>query len=79
MGPLVVPVEQLSRDALLGLVDAFVLREGTDYGHDEPTLEDKRREVLSQIERGEVLLVFDPRTAEANLLPRRDVPPGLLR
>jgi len=79
VGPLVVPVEQLSRDALLGLVDAFVLREGTDYGHDEPTLEDKRREVLSQIERGEVLLVFDPRTEEANLLPRRDVPPGLLR
>ncbi len=70
----VVPPDRLSREALLGLVDAFVLREGTDYGHAEPTLEDKRRQVLAQIDRGEVVIVFNPRTEDVSLALARDLP-----
>ena len=72
--PLVlVPRDQLSPDALRGLIDAFVLREGTDYGHDDVSLEDKRADVMRQIERDEVVITFDPETESVNLVARADL------
>ncbi|MFK7989663.1 MAG: YheU family protein [Sandaracinaceae bacterium] len=70
-----IPVERLSPEALVGLIDAFVLREGTDYGHDEPTLADKRADVRRQIERGDVAVVYDPKLESASLVLRRDLTP----
>lgn len=61
----------------MGVVDAFVLQEGTDYGHAEPTLEEKRREVLRQLERGEVVIVFDPTSEDVTLVPARELPAHL--
>lgn len=73
-GPIEVPVERLSREALLGLVDDFILREGTDYGHEEATIDAKRADVMRQIERGDVVVVFDPALESATLLKRDDLP-----
>ncbi len=71
--PVIIPSTRLSREALLGLVDEFVTREGTDYGHKVHTLEDKRLSVFMQIKRGDVLIVFDPESETANLKLRREV------
>lgn len=73
---MLIPKERLSHEALLGLVDSFVLQEGTDYGHDEPTLESKRAEVLRQLDRGEVVILFDPSTETCNLVTREELPKG---
>ena len=35
-----IPQQELSSDALVGVIDAFILREGTDYGPQEYTLEE---------------------------------------
>lgn len=78
MSLVLVPREKLSREALIGLVDAFVLREGTDYGHADVPLEDKRGAVLGQLDRGEVVIVFDPETEDVTLALRRELPPGAL-
>ena len=59
----------LSRDALRALVEEFVTRDGTDYGAIERTLEAKVGDVLRQIERGEVCIVFDPDTETTTLVP----------
>ncbi len=72
-GGVVVPLDALSREALFGLVDAFVLQEGTDYGHVEPTLEAKRAEVLEQLERGDVVIVYDPASESATLVLAREL------
>ena len=66
----VIPPEQLSDAALLGLIDDFVLREGTDYGHEDIPLARKRDAIRRQLERGEVRIVFDPRTETCTLVPR---------
>lgn len=50
---------QLSAEALDGVIEAFVLREGTDYGHRDYTLAEKCAQVRAQLERGEVELWFD--------------------
>ena len=69
--PVEVPASALSPDALRGLVVEFVTRDGTDYGVRERSLEDKVRDVLRQIERGEVKIMFDPASSSANLIPAR--------
>ena len=58
--PLDVPFAELSADALRGVVEAFVLREGTDYGERDVSHEDKVAQVMRQLERGEARIVFDP-------------------
>jgi uncharacterized protein YheU (UPF0270 family) len=73
-----VPHAALTPDALEGLVDEFITREGTDYGDREFSLEQKRASVLSQLTRGVVTIVFDLE-AEATTLVTRDELVQLLR
>ena len=63
--------DQLSPDALRGLVEEYVSREGTDYGHGEWSLEEKVRQVLQQLERGEARIVFDLERESASIVPVR--------
>ena len=66
-----VPYTALSPEALEGLVEEFVTREGTDYGLREHSLADKRADVMRQIARKEVAIVFDL-SAESTTLVRRE-------
>lgn len=63
-----VPYTQLSADALRGVIESFVLREGTDYGHRDLSLESKIADVMRQLERGEAGVVFNPRTASVDVV-----------
>lgn len=58
--PVVVPYSELSADALQGVIESFVLREGTEYGATEFSLEQKVAQVMDQLERREAQVVFDP-------------------
>ena len=53
-----IPYTELSQEALLGVIDAFILREGTDYGHEEITIDQKRSRVLSMLQSGEAEILF---------------------
>ncbi|MGE3771537.1 MAG: YheU family protein [Gammaproteobacteria bacterium] len=66
-----VPFGQISAPALRGLVEAFVLREGTDYGEHEYSLDEKVAQVMRQLERGEAEVMFDPRTSTASIVVSR--------
>jgi uncharacterized protein len=66
--PIEVPHTLLSPDALRGLVESFVLREGTDYGAREFTHEQKVAQVIAQLESGDARIVFDPETESVTLL-----------
>ena len=72
--PVAVPHTELSAEALRGVVESFVLREGTDYGSREVSLEDKVAQVLTQLERGEARIMFDPATASITIIvvPQRE-------
>jgi hypothetical protein len=71
--PVEIPHGELSEDALRGVAEAFVLREGTDYGEQAYTLEQKVVHVLGQLERGEAAIVYDPRSSGIDIVLRRDV------
>ncbi len=71
--PVEIPWRELSAQALRGVVEAFVLREGTDYGEVEATFEDKVQQVLRQLERGEAGIVFDPASETVDIVVTRRV------
>jgi hypothetical protein len=63
----VVPYSELAADLLHAVVESYVLREGTDYGEKEFSLEDKVAHVISQLKRGEAQIVFDPETETVSI------------
>jgi uncharacterized protein YheU (UPF0270 family) len=65
-----IPHGELSKDALRGVVEAFVLREGTDYGEREIDHETKVGQVLRQLERGEAQIFFDPLSETVDIVVR---------
>ncbi len=66
--PVVVPHTELSEDALRGVIESFVLREGTDYGERDVSHEQKVAQVLQQLEKGEVRIVFDPADSSVTIV-----------
>jgi uncharacterized protein YheU (UPF0270 family) len=70
--------DQLSPEALRGLVEEYVTREGTDYGQGEWSLEEKVAQVFRQLESGEAEIVFNLELESASIVtpetpePERD-------
>ena len=69
--PIVIPYRDLSETALRGVLESFVLREGTDYGEREVSLEQKVAQVLRQLERGEAQIVFDPVVESVDIVVKK--------
>jgi len=65
--PVVVPYTELAPDLLHAVVESYVLREGTDYGEKEISLEDKVSQVIGQLTRGEARILFDPETESVSI------------
>lgn len=65
---IIIPPEQLHEDTLNALIEEFVTRDGTDYGHEEVALARKVEQVRSQLRQKKVLIVFDPGLEQANIL-----------
>lgn len=66
-GVLAIPYQHLSPDALDGVLEDYVTREGTDYGDYSYSLADKKAQVLSQLQRGEATLLFDPLSSTCHI------------
>ena len=69
--PVFVPYQELSPETLRGVIESFVLREGTEYGAHDFTLDEKLAHVYRQLERCEAQIVFDPNTETIDIIPIR--------
>ena len=65
---MVVPYTELSDDALRGVLESFVLREGTEYGERDVSLDQKVAQVTRQLQRGEARIVFDPESETIDIV-----------
>jgi len=68
IAPIRVAPDDLAPETLRAVIESFVLREGTDYGERETSLEDKLAQVLRQLRRGEAHITFDPATESVNVV-----------
>jgi uncharacterized protein len=67
---LIIPYEKLSLEALQGLIEEFVTREGTDSGYTKKTLEENIEMVKNQLRRGEAFIVYDEASQTANIVSK---------
>ena len=73
MASVQIPIERLSPEALDGLIEEFVTRDGTDYGVCERTLDEKKSAIVHQLERGEVVIVFDADSESCTIVSKEEV------
>jgi uncharacterized protein len=69
--PVEVPYGELPADLLNAVIESFVLREGTDYGEKELSLEDKVARVVRQLKKGEAQILFDPESESVTIAVRQ--------
>jgi uncharacterized protein YheU (UPF0270 family) len=67
---MIIPQSALSLEALLGVIKEFVTREGTEYGAEEVSLETKIKQVQRQLDRGDIVIVFDQESESVDLVSR---------
>lgn len=67
---MMIPWQDLAPETLDNLIESFVLREGTDYGEHELTLEQKVADVKRQLASGEAVLVWSELHETVNIMPR---------
>ncbi|MFP2166759.1 YheU family protein [Enterobacter ludwigii] len=67
---MIIPWQDLSPETLDNLIENFVLREGTDYGEHERSLEQKVNDVKRQLKSGDVVLVWSELHETVNIMPR---------
>ena len=67
---MIIPWQDLSPETLDNLIESFVLREGTDYGEHERSLEQKVNDVKRQLKSGDVVLVWSELHETVNIIPR---------
>jgi uncharacterized protein YheU (UPF0270 family) len=68
---MIIPWQQLNTETLRNIIESFVLREGTDYGDREKTLEEKVTDVERQLNSGELVLVWSELHETLNIMPKR--------
>lgn len=63
-----IPFDQLSPEALRGVIEEFVTRDGTDYGEIEISLETKVSQILRQLKSGKAVIFFDQESGTCNIV-----------
>ncbi|MBS3048274.1 YheU family protein [Enterobacter mori] len=67
---MIIPWQDLAPETLDNLIESFVLREGTDYGEQERSLEQKVSDVKRQLKSGDVMLVWSELHETVNIMHR---------
>lgn len=71
--PMIIPYTDLDSATLNNIIEHFVLREGTDYGETELTIDEKVQQVINQLKSGEVVIVYSELHESVNILPKSEV------
>ncbi|MGJ8692010.1 MAG: YheU family protein [Thalassotalea sp.] len=66
---MIIPLESLSSEILTNIIKEYVLQEGTDYGTETVSIEDKIQQVHQQLIQGSAVVVYSELHETVNILP----------
>jgi len=66
-----IPYKELSANTLQSVIEEFITREGTDYGEQEYSLEQKIEQVKSQLVKGEIVINYDVDSQSCHLIQKQ--------
>ena len=67
---MLIPHQEISKETLYSLIESFVLREGTDYGTEEASLEEKVEDVIRQLDQGVVVIQYSEEHESVNIVTK---------
>jgi len=67
---MIIPFKELPVETLNNLIESFILREGTDYGEGEFSLNDKIAHIKAQLNQGDVVIVYSELHDSINIMPK---------
>ncbi|WP_096087595.1 YheU family protein [Agaribacterium haliotis] len=67
---MIIPLESLEASTLNNILDDFIHREGTDYGEQEVSLQQKRQQLLTQLQRGDLFICYDQSSESVTLIDK---------
>ena len=67
-----IPYDRIPSELLVRLLEDFISREGTDYGVIERTMEEKVSDLRTQLQRGEVKVIFDGESETFTLITAQE-------
>ncbi|SFF96320.1 YheU family protein [Neptunomonas qingdaonensis] len=65
---MIIPAEAISAEALEGLIEEFVTRDGTDYGFEETSLAQRVAQIKRKLKSKEIVILFNEATEDVNLV-----------
>jgi uncharacterized protein YheU (UPF0270 family) len=68
-----IPLDSLKKDILEGVIKDYILREGTDYGDQDFSLEEKISQVHALLIKGKACIFFDPNTETCTILDKHQI------
>ncbi len=66
--PLIIPHDQINENTLLGIIKAYVLSEGTDYGQVEYDIDTKIKRVMDQLKSSKAFVAYDEAEETATIV-----------
>ena len=64
---MIIPYTDIAPATLNSLIEEFVTRDGTDYGDTEASMATKVQQVINQLERKEVFIVYSEEYETCNI------------
>lgn len=68
-----IPYQSIEKDTLIALIESFVLREGTDYGEQEISLDKKVNDIFLQLQSGDLKILFDDKEESCNIVNKQEL------
>jgi uncharacterized protein YheU (UPF0270 family) len=66
---MIIPFNDLNTETLFSIIKEFVLREGTEYGAEDVSIEQKVEQVKEQLTLGTAVLVYSELHETVNIIP----------
>ena len=71
---MIIPHHELSPEAMQGIIEDFVTRDGTDYGEVETPLQVKIDHVKNQLDKGHCFILYDTELQSTVIVPKDKLP-----
>lgn len=63
----------LQTETLHNLIEHFILREGTDYGEQEISLDKKKQQILHLLEKGDIVILYSELNESITLITKDEL------
>ncbi|MFT6329701.1 MAG: hypothetical protein ACJAYN_001635 [Bermanella sp.] len=67
---MIIPADSIDNETLQSLVESFVLREGTDYGEVEITMQEKVDQIIEQLRLGDIVIEYSEEHESVNIIKK---------